>query len=90
MLHFLAKYNIIKEKTVSQTAIIMSLKGSIKVKYSIKNEKTQNVLYESDSMRATQYIWRHIPKRKCSRLLMVNNETGEVIKIKEMKGVPNA
>lgn len=53
--------------------------------YSIINPKTQNTLTTQKSLKKIQHYWNHIPRRKTSQLFLINNTTGEILKIKPKK-----
>lgn len=55
--------------------------------YSLLNPKTGTVFYSSDDWDCCQHMWNHIPRRKGSELLWVDNTTGEIVKLKPRKEV---
>ena len=56
-------------------------------RYSIVNPGTGRRLCTFDDPKKTQHFWNHIPRRKQSELQWIDNTTGEIVKVKPMKGV---
>ena len=53
--------------------------------YHIKNLQTQYTLFSSADYERALYIFYRIPKRKRGDIVLMNMETGEVLKIKRKK-----
>lgn len=54
--------------------------------YSIINTTTKNILTTQTSLERIKRYWRNIPRRKNSDLILVDDATGEILKIKPKKG----
>lgn len=69
--------------------------------FTIKNAKTNYILARADSLDSAVYptlpyqylfyrsslrhVWNHIPRRKTVELILVDESTGEVLKVKPKK-----
>ena len=51
-------------------------------RYHIKNTTTSNTLITSDDLMFIKQRYYHIPKRKHSTLILLDTETGEILKSK--------
>lgn len=54
--------------------------------YSIINTTTQHILTTQTSLERIQRYWNNIPRRKTSELILVDDITGEILKIKPKRG----
>ena len=71
--------------------------------FTIKNAKTNYILARADSLNSAVYppqpyqycshrsslihVWYHIPRRKTVELILVDESTGEVLKVKPKKSI---
>lgn len=53
--------------------------------FHIKNLQTQYTLYSSNNYELALHTFYHIPKRKNGDIVLMNSETGEVLKVKPKK-----
>ena len=56
-------------------------------RYNIKNIQSGYILVETDDLAWAKRMWRKIPRRKFAELILLDNETGEILKTKPPKGV---
>jgi len=54
--------------------------------YSIVNTTTKHILTTQTSLERIKRYWNNIPRRKNSDLVLVDDATGEILKIKPKKG----
>lgn len=54
-------------------------------RYSIKNTQTGYILYYASDLKTAKHVFYHIPRRKHVDLVLMDNETGEILKIKHAK-----
>ncbi len=54
--------------------------------YSIINTTTKHILTTQTSLEKIKRYWHNIPRRKTSELVLVDDATGEVLKVKPPKG----
>lgn len=54
--------------------------------YSIINTTTKHILTTQTSLERIKHYWNHIPRRKTTELVLVDDVTGEILKVKPPKG----
>lgn len=54
--------------------------------YSIINPTTKHILTTQTSLERIKRYWHNIPRRKNSDLILVDDATGEILKVKPKKG----
>ena len=54
--------------------------------YSIINTTTKHILTTQTSLERIKRYWHNIPRRKNSELILVDDITGEILKVKPKKG----
>lgn len=54
--------------------------------YSIINTTTKHILTTQTSLEKIKRYWHNIPRRKTSELILVDDATGEILKVKPPKG----
>lgn len=54
--------------------------------YSIINTTTKHILTTQTSLERIKRYWNNIPRRKNSELILVDDATGEILKVKPKKG----
>ena len=56
-------------------------------RYQIVNPTTNRILTSAYTLSGIQHFWNHIPRRKTSELHLIDNHTGEILKIKPKKTI---
>ena len=50
--------------------------------YTFKNIHTNHIFFQSNNLKQIIQFYHKVPKRKTTTILIVNNVTGEIIKMK--------
>lgn len=54
-------------------------------RYAVKNTQTQYTLFSSGNLERAKHIYHCVPRRKYGDIILMDNETGEILKIKLKK-----